>query len=250
LSDGLNVTIADPQSRVLQVQGPNSLEFLKTAAPGQVPERFGYFHAGMFSFDGQEVVVSRTGWTGEVGIEIYGHAGLDHGALWDYLFSVGKRFGLERSGSASLGLRRIEAGILDYQSDIDLAMTPFDAGLGAFVDFGKDDFVGKQALQAANTGCRLFGYVSEQGKVNSGLEILDSGERVGITKSSCWSPTLEKGIGYVVFDHAADEGDNWVGKILTLCDVEGDHHECEIVTLPFFDKEKKIPRGLPMEDSA
>ena len=250
LSDGLNVTIADPQSRVLQVQGPNSLEFLKAAAPGQVPERFGYFHAGMFSFDGQEVVVSRTGWTGEVGIEIYGHAGLDHGALWDYLFSVGKRFGLERSGSASLGLRRIEAGILDYQSDIDLAMTPFDAGLGAFVDFGKDGFVGKQALQAANTGCRLFGYVSEQGKVNSGLEILDSGERVGITKSSCWSPTLEKGIGYVVFDHAADEGDNWVGKILTLCDVEGDHHECEIVTLPFFDKEKKIPRGLPMKDSA
>jgi len=128
-------------------------------------------------------------------------------------------------------------------------MTPFDAGLGAFVDFGKDDFVGKQALQAANTGCRLFGYVSEQGKVNSGLEIMENGERVGITKSSCWSPTLEKGIGYVVFDHAAEEGDNWVGKIMTLRDVEGDHHECEIVTLPFFDKEKKIPRGLPLEDS-
>ena len=129
-------------------------------------------------------------------------------------------------------------------------MTPFDAGLGAFVDFDKDDFVGKQALQTANTGCRLFGYVSEQGKVNSGLEILDNGKRVGITKSSCWSPTLEKGIGYVVFDHAANVDEHWVGKILTLRDVEGDHHECEIVTLPFFDKEKKIPRGLPMEDSA
>ena len=249
LSDGMNVTISDPQSRVLQVQGPNSLEFLKAAAPGQVPENFGYFHAGMFSFDGQEVLVSRTGWTGEVGIEIYGHARLDHSALWDYLFSVGERFGLERSGSASLGLRRIEAGILDYQSDIDLTMTPFDAGLGAFVDLAKNDFVGKRALQNADKKCRLFGYVSPSGKVNSGLEILDDGKRVGSTKSSCWSPTLEKGIGYVVFDHPADGGDDWVGKVLTLCDVEGEYHDCEIVTLPFFDKEKKIPRGLSADNS-
>jgi glycine cleavage system aminomethyltransferase T len=248
LSDGMDVTVSDPHSRVLQVQGPNSLEFLKAAAPGQVPEKFGYFHAAMFNFDGQEVLVSRTGWTGEIGIEIYGNASLDHSALWDYLFSVGEAFDLERSGSASLGLRRVEAGILDYQSDIDLTMTPFDAGLGAFVDFDKEEFVGKQALQSANTKCRLFGYVCEQGKVNSGLEILENGARVGITKSSAWSPTLGKGIGYVVFDHAAEDGTEWVGHVLTLRDVEGNDHDCEIVTLPFFDKQKELPRGLSVDD--
>ena len=248
LSDGMDVTVSDPQSRVLQVQGPNSLEFLKAAAPGQVPEKFGYFHAAMFNFDGQEVLVSRTGWTGEIGIEIYGNASLDHSALWDYLFSVGEAFDLERSGSASLGLRRVEAGILDYQSDIDLSMTPFDAGLGAFVDFDKEEFVGKQALQSASRKCRLFGYVCEQGKVNSGLEILENGARVGITKSSAWSPTLEKGIGYVVFDHAAEDGTEWVGRTLTLRDVDGNDHDCEIVTLPFFDKQKELARGLSVDD--
>ena len=125
----------------------------------------------MFDFDGQSLLVSRTGWTGELGIEIYGHAQLDHSALWDYLFKVGEAFQLERAGSASLGLRRIEAGILDYQSDIDLTMTPYDAGLGDYVDLSKGEFVGRQALEYVNKSCRLYGYVSETAIPNSGLEI-------------------------------------------------------------------------------
>ena len=247
LSDGMEVTIRDPKSRVLQVQGPNALKFLEAAVPGQIPERFRYFDAGMFNFGGQNVLVSRTGWTNEMGIEIYGNEDLDHSALWDYLFSVGEAFNLERSGSASLGLRRVEAGILDYQSDIDLTMTPFDAGLGTFVDLTKDNFVGKAALEKASKACRLFGYVSKEAKVNAGLTILESGQPVGITKSSCWSPTLESGVGYVVFDHGLSNGETWVGKTLTIEDAAGDEHDCEIVTLPFFDKEKKIPRGLSPE---
>lgn len=244
LADGMSVTVEDPQSRVLQVQGPRSLEFLEAAAPGQVPDPFGYFHAGMFDFGGQKLLVSRTGWTAEIGIEIYGHAGLDHSALWDYLFEVGAAFGLEHSGSASLGLRRVEAGILDYQSDIDLTMTPYDAGLGAFVDLDKDDFVGKQALESADQRSRLFGYVSDGAAVNSGLKVSRNGKQVGVTKSSCWSPTLSKSIGYVVFDHPAPQGEEWVGQRLTLCDANGEDHECEVVTTPFFDKKKEIPRGL------
>jgi len=244
LSDGMSVSISDPKSRVLQVQGPNSLKFLDAVAPGQMPENFGYFHAGMFDIGGQSVVVSRTGWTGELGIEIYGHAQLDHSALWDYLFKIGKDFELERSGSASLGLRRIEAGILDYQSDIDLTMTPYAAGLGDFVDLSKDDFVGRHALEQADKSRRLYGYVSEGAMVSSGLEIFEGRARVGATKSSGWSPTLKKGIGYVVFDHPAGEDDDWLGKALAFCDSNGERHDCVIVNPPFFDNEKKIPRGL------
>ena len=70
---------------------------------------------------------------------------------------------------------------------------------------------------------------------------------VGITKSSCWSPTLESSVGYVVFDQGLSNGETWVGKTLTIEDAAGDEHDCEIVTLPFFDKEKKIPRGLSPE---
>ena len=93
----------------------------------------------------------------------------------------------------------------------------------------------------------MFGYVSKEAKVNAGLTILESGQPVGITKSSCWSPTLESGVGYVVFDQGLSNGETWVGKTLTIEDAAGDEHDCEIVTLPFFDKEKKIPRGLSPE---
>ncbi len=248
LSEGFDVTIRDPKSRVLQVQGPNALKFLEAAAPGQIPEKFRYFDAAFFNLGGQEVLISRTGWTNEMGIEIYGHADLDHSKLWDFLFEIGSAFGLERAGSASLGLRRVEGGILDYQSDIDLTMTPYDAGLGAFVDLSKEDFVGKGALEKASKEPRLFGYTTKSAKVNAGLSIFEDGQRVGHTRSSCWSPTLEMGIGYVVFDRPADAGQSWVGRQLTVRDVDGVDQPCEIVTLPFFDKEKRLPRGLPIID--
>lgn len=248
LSEGFDVTIRDPKSRVLQVQGPNALKFLEAAAPGQIPEKFRYFDAGFFNLGGQEVLISRTGWTNEMGIEIYGNANLDHSKLWDFLFETGSAFDLERAGSASLGLRRVEGGILDYQSDIDLTMTPYDAGLGAFVDLSKEDFVGKSALEKASKEPRLFGYTTKSAKVNAGLSIFEDGQQVGHTRSSCWSPTLERGVGYVVFDRPADAGQSWVGRHLTVRDVDGVDQACEIVTLPFFDKQKRLPRGLPIID--
>ncbi len=80
--------------------------------------------------------------------------------------------------------------------------------------------------------------------VSSGLEIFEGRARVGATKSSGWSPTLKKGIGYVVFDHPAGEDDDWLGKTLAFCDSNGERCDCVIVNPPFFDNEKKIPRGL------
>jgi aminomethyltransferase len=123
-------------------------------------------------------------------------------------------------------------------------MTPYDAGLGDYVDLSKGEFVGRQALEYVNKSCRLYGYVSETAIPNSGLEIFQGSNKVGITKSSCWSPTLEKGIGYVVFDHPDSVGEDWFGKTLSLYDSNQEHHDCVIVELPFFDNEKKIPRGL------
>ncbi len=240
----LDVKVTNPMSRVLQVQGPKSLEFLERAAPGQIPEKFGYFHAAMFSFDGQEVLISRTGFTGEMGIEIYGNANLDHSALWDYIFECGKEFGLEMSDGESMGLRRVEAGILDYDMDINPSLTPFAAGLGDFVDLDKPDFVGKEALLAADKGCRLFGLTSETGIPRFGSTVLDGGDEVGRMTIGDWSPTLEKGCGYVVFDRPENANGSWLGQTLALRDPQGQMHDCEIVSLPFYDAEKRIPRGL------
>ena len=243
-TDGLDVVVSDPRSWVLQIQGPKALEVLKIATGWQVPDNFGYFHAGLFNFGGQELLVSRTGWTGEMGFEVYSNSTTDHLALWDHLMESGKLYGLSFGSLASMGIRRIEAGILDNGTDIDHTMTPFAAGLGAFVDLSKPDFVGRAALEKADRHCLLFGLVSETGIPKADLNVLDGDQLVGHITAGDWSPTLEKGIGYVRFHAPSTTTDSWLGQTLTLRDGNGHKHACEVVSLPFYDSEKRIPRGL------
>ena len=242
-SEGFDVTIRDPRSWVLQIQGPKSLAVLE-AATGQSAEGFGYFHAGMFDFAGQSCLVTRTGWTGEMGFEVYSNEGTDHLALWDHLMASGRPYGLDFGSLASMGLRRIESGILDNGTDIDTTMTPFEAGLGDFVDFSKPDFVGRGALEAADKTCLLFGLVSDKGIPSADFEVLQAGHVVGHITAGSWSPTLEKGIGYVRFYVPHESGAGWPGQAVVLRDGAGELHESSVVTLPFYDKEKLIPRGL------
>ena len=238
---GLDVSIRDPQSRVLQIQGPKSLDVLRAAAGDQVPDKFGYFHAGRFDFGGQPLLVSRTGWTGELGFEVYSDgSNTDHHALWDHLMLHGEPFGMQFSSAESMGIRRLEAGILDYGTDMDRTMTPFDAGLGAFVDFDKKEFVGRDALIDADRGCLLLGLTCDGTVPFSGLEIMDGGRTVGHMTAGAWTPYLKLGVGFVRFEHH----DEWLGRKLEVRARDGSRHVCEVVSLPFYDPEKKIPRGL------
>ena len=239
-SQDLDVTIRDPKSRVLQIQGPKSLEVLQAAAGAGVPEGFGYFHAGVFDFDGQELLVTRTGWTGEMGFEIYSEADTDHHALWDYLMTSGAPLGMSFSSLESMGIRRLEAGILDNGTDIDPSMTPYEAGLGAFVELDKPEFVGRDALAKADQSSLLMGLTCSEAVPLSGLQVLDRDTVVGHITAGAWSPYLETGIGFVRFQQPGD----WLGRKLALCTPEGGQHECEIVSLPFYDAHKNIPRGL------
>ncbi len=243
-AEGLDVKITDPQSRVLQIQGPKSLDVLNAATGGQLPAGFGYFHAGMFNFAGQELLVSRTGWTGEIGVELYSNRSTDHHALWDHLFESGQPYGLEFSSVSSMGVRRVEAGILDYGTDIEPDMTPYAAGLGAFVDLSKPDFIGRSALEAADKSCLLFGLVCDTTIPKVGMKVFAGDTLVGQMQIGDWSPTLEKGIGYVRFYGPAEGQDSWLGETVSLNDEAGHQHTCEVVSLPFFDAEKRIPRGL------
>lgn len=245
-SDGLNVTISDPKSWVLQIQGPASLDVLRAAADEPVPDSFGYFYANHFSLGGQRVLISRTGWTGEMGFEVYSNTAVDHLALWDHLLAAGAPYGLAFGSVESMGIRRIEAGILDNGTDMDLQMTPFMAGLGAFVDFSKPDFVGKAALEKADRRCLLFGLLSETGVPTAGLAMLADGEVVGSITAGGWSPTLEKGVGYVRFAAPSVAEAGWLGQKLMLRDKAGQLHPSQVVALPFFDTEKRLPRGLPL----
>ncbi len=244
-SEGLDVSISDPESRVLQIQGPKSLDVLKALDPNKDIDTFGYFHAGQFDIGGQAVLITRTGWTGELGFEVYGNSyePTDYSALWDTIVEAGKPFELENAALEVMGIRRLEAGILDYSTDIDNSMTPFEIGLGNFVDFSKEDFVGRSALKTASQDTRLFGLSSASGVPGVGCIVYDKGVKVGEVRVGDWSPTLEKGIGYVFLEQAAKAGESWLGRQLTLVDKEGKEHDSEVVPLTFVDAEKNIPRG-------
>ena len=240
---GLDVEVSDPDSRVLQIQGPKSLEVLDAAIGGGLARDFRYFHAGFFSLRGQTTWVSRTGWTGEVGIEIYCNSGpepTDHDVLWDDLFACGEPVGMEFSSSSSMGIRRVESGILDNGTDIQPDLTPYAAGLGQFVRPDKENFIGKRALLNADRSQLLFGLVSTTVSPQAGMPVHFENRPVGHITIGTWSPTLDTGIGYGRFDLPSAGG--WNGRSVSVIDDDGNPHEATVDTLPFVDKEKRIPR--------
>jgi len=240
-SGGLDVRISDPRIRVLQIQGPASFDIMKAASGGTIDEMMKYFRAGYFDIGGQILYVSRTGFTNELGFEIYADAGsIDPIALWDHLMACGEPFGMEFSSTRALTIRRIEGGILGNLTDIDPSMTPYEAGLGVFVNMDKGDFIGRDALVGRNTRSCLFGLTCASETPAAGSAVLDGETEVGRITAGVPSPTLGLGIGYVRFNRPGD----WVGRRLSLRLPDGNIHEGEIVELPFFDREKNIVRGI------
>ena len=240
-SGGFDITISDPGSRVLQIQGPASIDILKAASGGGIDETMAYFRSGYFDLGGQNLYVSRTGFTNELGFEIYsGGAATDHIALWDHLMACGAPYGLEFSSTRSLTIRRIEGGILGNTTDMDITMTPYEAGLGPFINMEKGDFIGRDALVDCDRRSVLYGLTCETHTPVAGSVVLDDGRKVGYITTGVPSPTLGLGIGYVRFKTPGD----WSGRTVTLSLPNGSEQESHIVDLPFFDREKKIVRGI------
>ena len=139
-----------------------------------------------------------------------------------------------------MNIRRIEAGILDNVTDMDMSMTPFQAGLGAFIDLDKQDFVGRAALLQADRRRLLYGLKCAAANPVAPAPVLDGDREVGRVTVGAWSPFLKCGIGYIRFHEPGE----WAGRNLSLRSEEGEAQPCEIVDLPFFDPEKRIARGL------
>ena len=235
-ADGMDVAISDPDSWVLQIQGPTSLDVLRDACDGGAPDPFPYFAVAEVRIGGQPVVVSRTGWSGELGFEIYTLPGTVTDTLWERLLSAGAPHGLAVQSLEALGIRRIEAGILDNGTDMDSDMTPFEAGLGRFVNLDKGSFVGRDALAVADRRPLVFGISSASTPV-PGSAVRRDGTVAGRITTGAWSPYLRHAIGYA----RMLEPGAWVGAQVF---VGADDTPSELVELPFFDRERKIPRGL------
>ena len=240
-SGAFDVTISDPGSRVIQIQGPASMDIMQAASAGRIDAGFKRFRAGFFDLGGQRLYVSRTGFTGELGYEIYcnGEA-TDHLSLWNHLMAAGEPFGMEFSSTRSMTIRRIEAGILGNMTDMDPTMTPFQAGLGAFVDMDKGEFIGRAALIGADRRTLLYGVTCDAAVPGRGSTVQDGGAVVATLTAGVDSPTLGCGIGYARFGEPGE----WGGRELKARLPDGDVHACRVVDLPFFDREKRIVRGL------
>ena len=198
-SEGFNVKISDPKSRVLQIQGPASIDIMKAASNGKINENMPYYRSGFFDLGGQNLYVSRSGFTNELGFEIYSDGfKTDHLALWDHLMSCGKPFGMELSATRAMTIRRIEAGIFGNLTDIDTTINPFEAGLGFCVNMDKEDFIGRDALLNKDKGTCLFGLTCETETPVSGSKVLDGDKIVGYITAGVHSLTLDTGIGYVL----------------------------------------------------
>ena len=236
---GMDVTISDPKVYVSQVQGPRALDILTEAAEGGLPDPFGYFGIARVNFGGQEVVITRTGYTNELGWEFYTEPHHDADALWAHLNKVGKSHEMTIFGLDSMNIRRIEAGILNAGADFNETTNPFEVGLGRFVDMGKGDFLGKAAIEAAPKDLRLHGILCQGGepRVNGAVKV--DGVITGRITNGAVSPYLGHGIGMVLMN----SGGHMSGDTVEVEGRDGVFYSATLAETPLYDKACEIPRG-------
>lgn len=236
---GMDVDISDPDVFVSQVQGPNALKVLAAASDDGLPDGFTYFAQARVPIGGQDVVVTRTGYTNELGWEFYTEPHHDPDALWSAIDAAGREHGQALFGLDAMNIRRIEAGILNAGSDFDATTNPYEVGLGRFVDADKGDFLGRSALGTASKARRLFGLKCDGGEPVISGAILDGRRRIGTVTAGATSPYLGHGIGFGLMDTAGAA----FGDAVTIACRDGTIRPGELVEMPMYDAACDIPRG-------
>ena len=184
-------------TQLVAIQGPKSEDVLSRIVEADV-STIGYYRSAWLDVLGRRTLVSRTGYTGEDGFEIYGPNDLAP-LVWDALLTEGAEWEVEPIGLGARDTLRLEMGYHLYGQDIDATRTPVEAGLSWVVKKDKGDFIGRKAILAREEeGARehLIGFELEgRGVPRPGQRILAGGEDVGAVTSGTYSPSLEKGIG-------------------------------------------------------
>jgi glycine cleavage system aminomethyltransferase T len=202
-----------------------------------------YYFCAEAEVDGIPVVVSRTGWTGEVGYEVYLRDSSRGDELWERVMDAGKPYDIRPI--APCEARRVEAGIYNYRSDMTLENNPFEVtGLERLVDLDQEaDFIGRQALERIKVegvtrklvGIRISGEALPV-ELAEPWPALHQGRVVGRVTDAIYSPRLEANIGYV-----------WLPIDLAVAGTQveiegpGGRTEAVVAALPFLDPKKQIP---------
>jgi glycine cleavage system aminomethyltransferase T len=241
---GMDVNIGEPDVSPLQLQGPKSLEIMK-ALFGEEISTLRYFWLQELELDGIPLVVSRTGWSGELGYELYLRDASRGDELWERIMAAGKPSGL-RAGHTST-IRRIEAGMLSYHADMDIGTNPFELGLDRLVDLDMDPaFIGKAALKRIKAegirrrqvGLEIAGLPIEGTNTRFWPAKIDDKE-VGVVTSAVYSPRLERNIALAMVSvESAGKGSE-----LIVCSYSGDR-PATVVDVPFVDPEKQRAKSV------
>jgi aminomethyltransferase len=240
LNSGLNVNISEPDVSPLQLQGPVSGKIMVKLFGDSIKD-LKYYWLKDYDLDGIPLIVSRTGWSSELGYEIYLRDGSKGNDLYEKIMKIGKDYGLQPGHTSSI--RRIEGGMLSYHADADINTNPFELDLDRLVNLDSDiNFIGKKALikikkegvQRKQVGLELY-CKPLNGPNTTFWSIFKDGKKIGKVTSAVYSPRLKKNIALAMLEINQSNINNQL-KVHTN---DGEIN-CTVVEKPFYDPKKKI----------
>ena len=240
VNSGLDVKITEPDVSPLQLQGPNSGKIME-ALFGKGIMNLKYYWLKELDLDGIPLVVSRTGWSSELGYELYLRDGSKGNDLWEKIMNAGKEFGLKPGHTSSI--RRIEGGMLSYHADADINTNPYELGLDRLVNTDMEaKFIGKEALKIIkDKGIKRkqVGVIIDSepldGPNTTFWKLSKNGSKVGKITSAVYSPRLKKNIALAMVSVESSK----LGTIFDL-QLPSKKVRATVVEKPFFDPKKKL----------
>ena len=240
VNSGLDVKISEPDVSPLQLQGPTSQEIMVKLF-GEDIRDLKYYWLREYKLDGIPLIVSRTGWSSELGYEIYLRDGSKGNELYEKIMAAGKEHGIQPGHTSSI--RRIEGGMLSYHADADIHTNPYELGFDRLVNLETDiDFIGKEALKKIKQNGikrKQVGLIIDcnplSGPNTTFWPIEKDGKTIGKVTSAVYSPRLKKNIALAMIGINYSE----LGNQLDVQTHEG-KYSATIVEKPFYDPKKKI----------
>ena len=228
---GVELRDRSDEMALLALQGPRAAAILARLTETDL-EEIGYYRFRQGEVADRPAIISRTGYTGEDGFELYVAAD-DAPALWRRLLETGAPDGLVPAGLGARDSLRLEMGFALYGNDLDETRTPLEAGLGWVTKLDKGEFVGREALQAQKergVEMRLVGFrLLERGFPRQGYPVRVEGEEAGVVTSGVVSPSLGEGIGMAYVPAAAAKPGTRIEVVIRGQPVPG-----EVVRPPFY----------------
>ena len=237
---GMDVTICEPDVSPLQLQGPKSGEIMRALFGDNIMD-LKYYWLREVDLDGIPLIVSRTGWSSELGYELYLQDGSRGDELWEKIMAAGKPFGLKPGHTSSI--RRIEGGMLSYHADADISTNPFELGFDRLVNLDMEaEFIGKAALRRIKeegVSRKQVGLIFEgdplSGPNTTFWPVSKDGAAIGKVTSAVYSPRLKQNIALAMV--SAEEA--VIGATVEVMVATGPAR-ATIVERPFYDPKKTL----------